>query len=202
MVTSMVDDGDSAGGDAASAGVTIWLTGLSGAGKTTLAERLTPELERRGRRVESLDGDVVRTHLSKGLGFSREDRDENIRRIAWVAALGTRHGATMLVSAISPYAAGRREARARIGRFVEVYVKCSLERLIQRDTKGLYARALAGELDNFTGVNDPYEEPAAAEIVVETDQESVERSTARILAELERLGYLAPRAVRAGREAA
>ena len=174
------------------AGVTIWLTGLSGAGKTTLAERLTPELERRGHRVESLDGDVVRTHLSKGLGFTREDRDENIRRIAWVAALGTRHGATMLVSAISPYSAGRREAREQIGQFVEVYVKCSLDELIERDPKGLYARALAGEIENFTGVNDPYEAPVTPEIVVETDMESVEQSAAKILENLERLGYLAP----------
>ena len=175
-----------------SAGVTIWLTGLSGAGKTTLAERLTPELERRGHRVESLDGDVVRTHLSKGLGFTREDRDENIRRIAWVAALGTRHGATMLVSAISPYTDGRREAREQIGSFVEVYVKCSLDELIERDPKGLYARALAGEIENFTGVNDPYEAPVSPEIVVETDMESVEQSAARILDGLERLGYLVP----------
>ena len=174
------------------AGVTIWLTGLSGAGKTTLAEWLTPELERRGHRVESLDGDVVRTHLSKGLGFTREDRDENIRRIAWVAALGTRHGATMLVSAISPYTDGRREAREQIGQFVEVYVKCSLDELIERDPKGLYARALAGEIKNFTGVNDPYEAPVTPEIVVETDMESVEQSAARILDGLERLGYLAP----------
>ncbi|MCY3958600.1 MAG: adenylyl-sulfate kinase [Chloroflexi bacterium] len=174
------------------AGLTIWLTGLSGAGKTTLAERLTPELACRGHRVESLDGDVVRTHLSKGLGFTREDRDENIRRIAWVAALGTRHGATMLVSAISPYAAGRREAREQIGQFVEVYVKCSLDELIERDPKGLYARALAGEIENFTGVSDPYEAPVRPEIVVETDMESVEQSAAKILEGLERLGHLAP----------
>ena len=185
-------NGFAAYGRRESAGVTIWLTGLSGAGKTTLAERLTPELEGRGHRVESLDGDVVRTHLSKGLGFTREDRDENIRRIAWVAALGTRHGATMLVSAISPYTEGRREAREQIGSFVEVYVKCSLDELIERDPKGLYAKALAGEIENFTGVNDPYEAPVSPEIVVETDMESVEQSAARILEGLERLGHLAP----------
>ena len=191
MVRSMDCNSFAAYGRQESAGVTIWLTGLSGAGKTTLAERLTPELERRGHRVESLDGDVVRTHLSKGLGFTREDRDENIRRIAWVAALGTRHGATMLVSAISPYTEGRREARDQIGQFVEVYVKCSLDELIERDPKGLYARALAGEIENFTGVNDPYEAPVTPEIVVETDMESVEQSAAKILESLERLGYLA-----------
>ena len=173
-------------------GVTVWLTGLSGAGKTTLAERLLPELKSRGHRVETLDGDVVRTHLSKGLGFSREDRDENIRRIAWVAALGTRHGATMIVSAISPYEETRAEARERIGDFVEVYVKCSLERLIERDTKGLYKRALAGEIKNFTGVSDPYEEPRDPEIVVETDMESVETSITKILEGLESSGYLTP----------
>ena len=192
MVNSMDCNGLAAYRQEVSDGVTIWLTGLSGAGKTTLAERLAPELERRGHRVESLDGDVVRTHLSRGLGFTREDRDENIRRIAWVAGLGTRHGATMLVSAISPYRDGRREAREKIGHFVEVYVKCSLDRLIERDTKGLYARALAGEIENFTGVNDPYEEPVDPEIVVETDLESVEESAGKIIESLECLGYLIP----------
>ena len=165
-------------------GVTVWLTGLSGAGKTTLAERLLPELENRGHRVETLDGDVVRTHLSKGLGFSREDRDENIRRIAWVASLGTRHGATMIVSAISPYEETRTEARER---------KCSLDRLIERDTKGLYKRALSGEIKNFTGISDPYEEPQDPEIVVETDTESVETSVTKILEGIEQAGYLASR---------
>lgn len=173
-------------------GVTIWLTGLSGAGKTTLAERLTPELAGCGHRVESLDGDVVRTHLSKGLGFTREDRDENIRRIAWVAALGTRHGATMLVSVISPYQDIRAEARELIGDFVEVYVKCPLECLIERDTKGLYKRALAGEIENFTGVSDPYEPPVSPEIVVETDTESIEESVDKILDSLKRFGYVTP----------
>ena len=177
-----------------SAGVTIWLTGLSGAGKTTLAERLTPELERRGHRVESLDGDVVRTHLSKGLGFTREDRDENIRRIAWVAALGTRHGATMLVSAISPYTDGRREAREQIGSFVEVYVKCSLDELIERDPKGLYARRWPVRSRTSPASTIRTKRRSSPEIVVETDMESVEQSAARILDGLERLGYLAPAA--------
>ena len=171
-------------------GVTVWLTGLSGAGKTTLAERLLPELKSRGHRVETLDGDVVRTHLSKGLGFSREDRDENIRRIAWVAALGTRHGATMIVSAISPYEETRAEARERIGDFVEVYVKCSLERLIERDTKGLYKRALAGEIKNFTGVSDPYEEPKNPDIIIDSSKENPEILIEQIINKIKSLGYM------------
>ena len=173
-------------------GFTVWFTGLSGAGKTTLAGRLERELLRRGRRVETLDGDVVRAHLTKGLGFSKADRDENIRRIGWVAAMGTRLGGAMLVSAISPYAELRREVRARIGDFVEVYVKCSLDELIRRDPKGLYRKALAGEIANFTGVSDPYEEPDDPEIMVETDRESIDTSLAIIVDGLEALGYLRP----------
>ncbi len=173
-------------------GFTVWFTGLSGAGKTTLAGRLERELLRRGRRVETLDGDVVRAHLTKGLGFSKADRDENIRRIGWVAAMGTRLGGVMLVSAISPYAALRREVRARIGDFVEVYVKCALDELIRRDPKGLYRKALAGEIANFTGVSDPYEEPDDPEIIVETDRESIDTSFATIVDGLEALGYLRP----------
>jgi sulfate adenylyltransferase len=173
-------------------GVTIWLTGLSGAGKSTLASRVETELRRRGRFAEVLDGDVVRTHLSKGLGFSKEDRDTNIRRIAFVAHLLTRNGATVIVAAISPYREVREEARRMIGRFVEVYVKCPLEELLRRDVKGLYAKALRGEIPNFTGVSDPYEEPLAPEVIVETDRETVEESVAKIIATLERLGYLAP----------
>jgi adenylyl-sulfate kinase len=134
----------------------------------------------------------VRAHLTKGLGFSKADRDENIRRIGWVAAMGTRLGGAMLVSAISPYAELRREVRARIGDFVEVYVKCSLDELIRRDPKGLYRKALAGEIANFTGVSDPYEEPDDPEIMVETDRESIDTSLAIIVDGLEALGYLRP----------
>ncbi|MBI3971572.1 MAG: adenylyl-sulfate kinase, partial [Chloroflexi bacterium] len=153
-------------------GFTVWLTGLSGAGKTTLAERLVAELAARGQQPEVLDGDVVRTHLSKGLGFSKEDRDTNIRRIAFVGSLVTRQGGVVLVAAISPYRETRDEARAQIeaaGRgkgFVEVYVECPLEELVRRDVKGLYAKALRGEIANFTGVSDPYEPPLAPAVVV------------------------------------
>ena len=172
-------------------GVTIWFTGLSGAGKTTLADLLAPELEARGHRVEKLDGDVIRTHLSKGLGFSKEDRDTNIRRIGWVSAMGTRLGGTMIVSAISPYRDLRREVRAMTPAFFEVYVKCSLDELVRRDPKGLYKKALAGEIANFTGVSDPYEEPEQAEVVVNTAEETPQASLETILVALERHGYLA-----------
>jgi adenylyl-sulfate kinase len=171
-------------------GFTIWLTGLSGAGKSTIARELERELRHRGRGVEVLDGDVVRTHLSKGLGFSKEDRDTNIRRIAFVAQLLTRHGAAVITAAISPYRDIRDEARETIGNFVEVYVKCSLDELIRRDVKGLYAKALRGEIANFTGVSDPYEEPLHAEVVVETDKESVASGVAKVVAALEARGYL------------
>src|SRR5262245_55365114 len=174
-------------------GFTIWLTGLSGAGKTTLAEGLAAALAARGRRPEVLDGDVVRTHLSKGLGFSREDRDTNIRRIAFVAGLVTRQGGAVIAAAISPYRETRDEARALItegGAFVEVFVDCPLEELVRRDVKGLYARALRGEIANFTGVNDPYEPPVSPEVVVRTDRETADESVARILAHVESLGLI------------
>jgi len=173
-----------------SAGVTIWFTGLSGAGKTTLSTRIGEVLRSRGLRVEVLDGDIVRTSLSKGLGFSREDRDTNIRRIGFVAKLLSRNDVAVVVAAISPYRAVRDEVRQEIGAFVEVYVCCSLEELIRRDVKGLYARALKGEVAQFTGVSDPYEEPLHPEVVVETDHESVDESVQKIVATLERLGYL------------
>jgi adenylylsulfate kinase len=171
-------------------GCVIWTTGLSGAGKTTISERLTQELRARGKRVEVLDGDVVRTHLSKGLGFSKEDRDTNIRRIAFVAHLLQRNGVFAITAAISPYRAIRDEARAMIGDFVEVFVHAPLEELIRRDVKGLYEKALRGEIQNFTGVSDPYEEPLDPEVTVYTHLETVEESVARILAKLEELGYL------------
>jgi len=171
-------------------GFTVWFTGLSGAGKTTLADRLEPILRERGLKVEKLDGDVVRTHLSKGLGFSKEDRDTNIRRIAFVAQLLTRNGVAVITSAISPYRETRQEAREMIGNFVEVYVKCSIEELARRDVKGLYAKALRGEIPNFTGISDPYEEPLNPEIVVDSEKETVEESLNKIVTRLEELGYL------------
>ena len=171
-------------------GFTIWLTGLSGAGKSTIARLLVGELARRGCRVEVLDGDEVRENLSKGLGFSREDRDLNIRRIGWVAALATRHGAAVITAAISPYREAREEARRLVGDFVEVYVRCPLEELVRRDTKGLYRKALAGEIKNFTGVSDPYEAPGDAEVVIDTTETSPEEAAQEVLLHLEREGYI------------
>jgi adenylylsulfate kinase len=170
-------------------GFTLWFTGLSGAGKTTVSSRVADELKLRGHKVEVLDGDVIRTNLSKGLGFSREDRDTNIRRIGFVCHLLTRNGVVAIAAAISPYAEIRRENRKLIGDFVEVFVSCPLEKLVERDTKGLYKKALAGEIDNFTGVNDPYEEPENAEIILETEKETVEESVAKVLRGLEEKGY-------------
>jgi adenylylsulfate kinase len=183
-------------------GFVIWFTGLSGAGKTTIAQKLEPELRARGCKVEQLDGDIVRTHLSKGLGFSKEDRDTNIRRIGFVAHLLQRNGVAVICSAISPYREIRDENRAMIGDFIEVYAKCPIEVLSDRDVKGLYKKALAGDLPNFTGVSDPYEEPLDPEVVVETDSETVDESAAKIIAKLEALGYLAPARAGAAAEAA
>lgn len=171
-------------------GFTIWFTGMSGAGKSTLTNALVPRLRALGKRVEVLDGDEVRLNLSKGLGFSKEDRDTNIRRIGYVANLLTRNGAVVVSAAISPYRAIRDEVRALIGNFVEVYVKCPLETLIARDVKGLYKKALAGEIKEFTGVSDPYEEPLHPEVVVETDKETIEEGVEKILARLQELGYV------------
>lgn len=174
-------------------GFTLWFTGLSGAGKSTIAQIVGPELERRGVLVDHLDGDVVRTHLSKGLGFSREDRDANILRIGFVSKLLTRHGAGVIVAAISPYAETRDMVREMIGeQFVEVFVATSLEECERRDTKGLYRKARAGEIKEFTGISDPYEAPDHAEIVVETEGRSAEESAAFVVAELERLGFVRP----------
>ncbi len=173
-------------------GFTLWFTGLSGAGKSTLAEIVEKKLRERGRYVEVLDGDVVRTNLSKGLGFSKEDRDTNIRRIGFVAHLLSRNGVAAITAAISPYASIRRECREMIGNFVEVYVKCPVDVCAERDVKGLYKKAMAGEIKHFTGVSDPYEEPEHAELVLETNTESPDASAARIIAKLEELGYLDP----------
>jgi adenylylsulfate kinase len=168
-------------------GFIVWLTGLSGAGKSTLSRALAPVLARE-RPVEVLDGDEVRTFLSKGLGFSREDRDTNIARIGFVARLLARNGVAVITAAISPYAAAREDVRALAERdgipFVEVYVSAAIEKLAERDVKGLYRRAIAGEIAHFTGVSDPYEAPARPDVVVRSDAETVEESAARILAHL------------------
>ncbi len=171
-------------------GFTIWFTGLSGAGKSTLAEALEQRLKQHGRNVEILDGDVVRTHLSKGLGFSREDRDTNIKRIAFVCGLLTRNGVACISAAISPYRETRAWARQEIGNFVEIYVKCSLEVCRQRDVKGLYKLVDEGKIKHFTGVDDPYEEPEEPELVIESATETVDESVTRILGRLVELGYL------------
>ena len=168
-------------------GLVIWLTGLSGAGKTTLARTLSDWLKAAGRRVETLDGDEVRENLSSGLGFSQQDRDANVRRIGFVARLLARNGVVVLGAAISPYRRSRDDVRRSIQsegvRFVEVFVRCPIEALIRRDVKGLDAKALAGEIQHFTGISDPYEEPLAPEIVVDTSVESIEESAASILAQ-------------------
>lgn len=174
----------------ATKGCTIWMTGLSGAGKSTITEHLIPMLQRYTRKVEVLDGDVVRTNLSKGLGFSKEDRDINIRRIGFVCDLLTRNEVIVISAAISPYKSLREENRALIKNFVEVYVKASLETCIARDVKGLYQKALAGEIKTFTGVSDPYEPPENPEVVCDTEQETPYASAQKIIRKLEDLGYL------------
>jgi len=176
------------------AGFTVWFTGLPAAGKTTIATLVAVALERRGMLVEALDGDVVRTHLSKGLGFSRADRDTNVERIGWVASRLARAGAAVVVSAVSPYAEARSRARAATAEFapfVEVYVATPLEECIRRDPKGMYAEALAGRLDGFTGVSDPYEPPEAPDLVVDTVGRDADGCAAEVLAALESRGILA-----------
>lgn len=174
-------------------GFTVWFTGLSGAGKSTISHHLEKKLKEQGRNVEILDGDVVRTNLCQGLGFSKQDRDINIQRIAFVCKLLTRNGVAVISAAISPYREARDKARKEIGNFVEIYVKCPMEVCAERDVKGLYRKALKGEIQGFTGVSDPYEEPLNPELVVETDKETVEESTNRILEKLTELGYLNPK---------
>jgi adenylylsulfate kinase len=172
---------------------TLWFTGLSGAGKTTISEIVEKELRQRLGRVEVLDGDIVRTNLSKGLTFSREDRDTNILRIGFVAELLTRNGVAVIVSAISPYKEARDQVRRSIGEdFIEVYVDAPIEVCAERDVKGLYKKAFAGEIPQFTGVSDPYEPPAAPELHIKTDEETPEESARRVLLRLEELGYLRP----------
>jgi adenylylsulfate kinase len=179
-------------------GFTLWFTGLSGAGKTTISHIVGPALAESGCIVEYLDGDVVRTHLSKGLGFSKEDRDTNIERIAWVAGRLTRHGAAVIVAAISPYDAARKRARAIVeefGPFIEIHVRASVGECARRDVKGLYAKAFAGEIKGFTGVDDPYEDPTDAEIVIDTEALDPDESARLILAKLVELEIL-PEGVR------
>ena len=174
-------------------GFTLWFTGLSGAGKTTIAEIVGPELERRGRIVEYLDGDAVRQHLSKGLGFSKEDRDTNIERVGWVASRITRQGGAVIVSAISPYAETRAKAREMVeefGRFVEVHIDASVDACAERDVKGLYAKAFSGEIKEFTGVSDPYEAPESPELRVDTESATPEESAQQILGKLAELGLV------------
>ena len=172
------------------AGFTLWLTGLSGAGKSTISHALAQILAKESRRVEVLDGDEVRQNLSKGLGFTKQDRDTNVRRIGYVANLLSRNGVIAITAAISPYREIREEVRRESENFVEVYVKCALETLIQRDAKGLYRKALAGEIKSFTGISDPYEEPLKPEITVDTGRESLSQSVQYIIQGLRRLGYL------------
>jgi adenylyl-sulfate kinase len=174
-------------------GFTLWFTGLSGSGKSTIAHVIGPELDRRGLIVEYLDGDSVRQHLSKGLGFSKEDRDTNIERIGWVASRLTRQGGAVIAAAISPYRETRAKAREMVeefGRFVEVYVATSLDECARRDVNGLYKKAFAGEIKGFTGVDDPYEAPESPEIVVETEGLTAEQSAQVVVAKLEELGVV------------
>ncbi len=171
-------------------GFTLWFTGLSGSGKSALAERVRDILLERGMKVEVLDGDIVRQNLSKGLGFSKEDRDTNIRRIGFVCNLLTRNEVVAIAAAISPYKAIRDENRELIGRFVEVYCKCDLDTLKARDPKGLYEKALRGEIKNFTGVSDPYEAPENAEVVVDTASEEVDAAVEKIIGKLEEMRYV------------
>jgi len=172
-------------------GFTLWFTGLSGSGKTALAKVLEPALRERGIKVERLDGDIVRQSLTRDLGFSKEDRNKNIERVTFVAKLLTRNGVAVLCSFISPYIARRDKTREEIGNFVECYVECPLETLVERDVKGLYKKALAGEIQNFTGVSDPYEAPPNPEITVNSATQTIDESLAIILQRLEELGYIA-----------
>ncbi|MBV8820293.1 MAG: adenylyl-sulfate kinase [Acidobacteriaceae bacterium] len=171
-------------------GFTLWFTGLSGAGKSTISEIIYARLKAAGRKVELLDGDEVRTHLSKGLGFSKEDRDTNVRRIGYVCELLSRNGVIAITAAISPYREVRDELRSRIENFIEVHVDCPIEVLAKRDVKGLYQRALAGEIAHFTGVSDPYEPPLNPEIRVDSSAETAEQSAAKIWSKLEDMGLV------------
>jgi len=173
-----------------SKGVTVWFTGLPCSGKTTIADRVAEVLREKGHKVERLDGDTVRKSLTSDLGFSKEDRDENIKRVTFVAKLLTRNGVKVLATFVSPYIERRRKSREEIGEFMEVYVRCSVEECIRRDVKGMYRKALAGEITGFTGVDDPYEEPPNPELILDTDKETVEESVQKVLEKMESLRYL------------
>ena len=174
-------------------GFTAWFTGLPCSGKTTVADRVAEMLMERGLKVERLDGDIVRKGLTSDLGFSKEDRDENIKRVTFVAKLLTRNGVAVLATFVSPYRERRLKSREEIGEFVEVYVRCPVEACMERDVKGMYKKALAGEITGFTGVDDPYEEPENPELVLDTDRETEEESAMKVVRKLEELGYIYPR---------
>lgn len=171
-------------------GVTVWFTGLPCSGKTTIADELADILKKKGLNVERLDGDIVRKDLTNDLGFSKKDRDENIRRVTFVAKLLTRNNVIVLATFVSPYSKRREKTRKEIGEFLEVYVKCPVEECIKRDVKGMYEKALRGEITGFTGVDDPYEEPINPDLVLETHKESVEESVNKVLSLMEGTGYL------------
>ncbi len=171
-------------------GVTLWFTGLPCSGKSSIADTVAERLRQKGLRAERLDGDIIRKHLWKELGFSKEDRDEHIRRAAFLSGLLTRNGIAVLTSFISPYRELRDYARREIGNFVEIYAKCPVEVCIQRDTRGMYKKALAGEIPNFTGVSDPYEEPLKPELVIDSDKESLEESVTKVMTKIKELGYI------------
>lgn len=171
-------------------GFTLWFTGLPCSGKSAVADRVAEILRGKGLRVERLDGDIVRQDLTRDLGFSKEDRDENIRRVTFVAKLLTRNGVAVLTSFISPYRDVRARSRREIGNFIEVYARCALEECIRRDVKGMYQKAIRGEIKEFTGISDPYEEPENPEILLQTDKETPEESVAVVIKRLEELGYL------------
>jgi adenylyl-sulfate kinase len=171
-------------------GVTLWFTGLPCSGKSAVADRAAEILKERGYKVERLDGDIVRQDLTRDLGFSKADRDENIRRVTFVSKLLTRNGVIVLTSFISPYIEVRARARASIGDFIEIYTKCPLDVCISRDVKGMYKKAIAGQIKEFTGISDPYEEPVHPELLLETDKETLEQSAARVLAHLKEAGYV------------
>ena len=171
-------------------GFTAWFTGIPCSGKTTIADRVAEILREKGYKVERLDGDIVRKGLTSDLGFSKEDRDENIKRVTFVAKLLTRNGVSVLATFVSPYRERRAKTRQEIGSFVEVYTRCPVEVCMERDVKGMYEKALAGEIKNFTGVDDPYEEPENPELILDTDKESIDECAQRVLEKLGELGYI------------